>query len=70
MTLLISVSIQFTYLIYENTFLDWTQSSANNAKQQLAAQSAEMELIDAKNEDIYPDVKKLPFGSLQDCIEY
>jgi hypothetical protein len=52
-------------LIYENTFLDWTQSSST--KQQLA--QSEVELIDAKDEDIYPDVKKLPFGSLQDSIE-
>lgn len=64
-SLLISVSVRFTYLIQESTFLDWSSSKTSYENKSFQ----EVELIDDKIEDIYPDVKHLPFGTVQDCIE-
>jgi hypothetical protein len=70
-SLLISVSIRFTYLIQEGDFLDWQFSSSKNNFSYEAKSFQEIELIDdVKNETIYPDIKHLPLGSLQDCVEY
>jgi hypothetical protein len=57
-SLLISVSIKFTYLIYQNTFLDWQTADELNRSIQF-------------DQDNYThiQVEKLPFGSVQDCIE-
>jgi hypothetical protein len=29
----------------------------------------EIEIIEDRDEDIYPDIKNLPFGSIVDCID-
>lgn len=74
-SLLISVSIRFTYLIQESSFLDWQLSSGSKQYESLEAANydaksfQEIELIDPANEKIYPDIKNLTIGSLQDCIE-
>jgi hypothetical protein len=51
-------------------FLDWQQSSTRLPLNYEPKAFQEIELIDVvKNEDIYPNIKSLPIGSLQDCVE-
>lgn len=72
-SLLISVSIRFSYLLQESGFLDWQSSSMRNSSSGLTYEPKsfqEIELVDARSESIYPDIKNLPIGGLQDCIEY
>lgn len=70
-SLIISVSIRFTYLLQESAFLDWQTASAKYSGLTYESRSfQDVELVDASNENIYPDVMNLPVGSLQDCVEY
>ena len=69
LSITISVSIQFTYSIYQNTFLDWNQPFIFNKRQQFSDELDNIELIESNSDDMYPEIKRLPFGSLQDCIE-
>ena len=73
-SLLISVSVRFTYSILENTFLDWQNNSIKQNQRTSLPESKsstfDLEMIENKADDIYPDIKSLPFGSVQDCIEY
>jgi Rab3 GTPase-activating protein catalytic subunit len=84
-SLLISVSVRFTYSILENktTFLDWQQfSELHHQATLLNEQSNKSDDNDndnvsdndddplvTKEDDQYPDLKKLPFGAVQDCVE-
>ena len=67
---LISVSMQFSYSIYENTFLNWT-STGRQQQQLLSAESGGGELAEMLDpaEEIFPEIKRLPFGALQDSVE-
>lgn len=70
LSLLISVSIQFTYLIFDNTFLNWNQSTiTHNTSRRLASSHSEAELVSKDDQDIYPNLDELPFGSVQDCVD-
>ncbi len=71
--LLVTISVRFTYVIQENKFIDWQQF---NAQHQQILDSINNELVadESQNaqddeEEFYPKIKSLPFGSLQDCIE-
>lgn len=74
-SLLVSVSIRFTYLIKRSSFIEWqasgmSSSSLSKSLSYDAKSFEEIELVDSKAENIYPDVKNFSLGSLQDCIEY
>ena len=73
-SLLISVSVRFTYLILENTFIDWQQTSPNRLTMGPSHMmdkklSLDIELVDNNQDEIYPNIRALPFGAVQDCIE-
>ena len=74
--------MRFTYLIEENTFLDYQSSSPslknqfeaydieNDDRTNLPHESNQIEIIDGKNkEEIYPKISQLPIGSILDCID-
>ncbi|CAF0883999.1 unnamed protein product [Brachionus calyciflorus] len=63
---LISVSVRFTYLIQEGTFLD---SQQMNMKASLDKSFQDLDLVDDRIDEIYPDIKNLSFGSIQDCVD-
>ena len=51
--------------------MDWQTASAKYSGLTYESRSfQDVELVDASNESIYPDVMNLPVGSLQDCVEY
>jgi hypothetical protein len=70
-SLLVSVSIKFTYLIHESIFIDWqastAQSGAFNSNQ--PSSGDDLELVDDKESDYYPNIRELSFGAVQDPIE-
>lgn len=74
-SLLVSVSIRFTYLIQESSYFDSQlsllpiQHEALSTSNYDAKSLQEIEIIDPSNEKIYPDIKNLAIGSLQECIE-
>jgi hypothetical protein len=79
-SLLVSVSIKFTYSIHESVFIDWQAASTSNnaiighnsASSNTNNQSSisdDLELIDDKESDYYPNIRELPFGAVQDPIE-
>ena len=74
--------MRFTYLIEENTFLDYQSSSPslknqfeaydidNDDRDHLPLENNQIEIIDGKNkEEIYPKISQLPIGSILDCID-
>lgn len=61
---MISVSVRFTYLIQE---IDEMKESKRVPIKDKSIQ--DIDLVDDKLEEIYPDIKNLPFGSNQECIE-
>jgi len=77
----LKVSVRFTYLIEENTFLDYQSTSASvktqfesydieNDDLSLESNNNQIEIIDGKNkEEIYPKINQLPIGSIIDCID-
>jgi hypothetical protein len=71
---LISVSVRFTYSILENTFLDWQNNAIKQNQRTSLPESKsstfDLDLVENNADEIYPDIKSLPFGSVQDCIEY
>lgn len=71
-SLLITISVRFTYAIQENKFIDSLQMSSHNQpylylNEESKSSSLDFEIED--EEEFYPNVKTLPFGSYQECIE-
>ena len=77
------MSVKFTYLIQDNTFMQCqaaaiatsarqssSVASSNSAAAAVFGLADDIELIDKKSdEELYPNLRSLPFGSVQDCIE-
>lgn len=62
---MISVSVRFTYLIQE------IDENGQDKRKQLVKDKTmqEIDFVDDKLDEIYPDLKNLPFGTSQECIE-
>lgn len=59
---MISVSVRFTYLIQEIDENGLGRTVKDKPMQ-------EIDFVDDKLDEIYPDLKNLPFGTSQECIE-
>ena len=64
--LLITISVRFTYVIQENTFIDWQQF---NSQHQLSLDYEKSFDLTDNDAESHQRFKVLPFGSQQDCIE-
>ena len=70
MSLLVTISVRFTYSIQENTFIDWQQFSAQHQRQLEVQTNNLLDVEEEQDEnEFFPKIKTLPFGSVQDCIE-
>ena len=69
--LLITISVRFTYLIQENTFLDWQQASVSRKNLLSLDEDSTGEKNDTENDndEVLLNLRSLPFGSFQDCVE-